>query len=262
MNDTQEFKKTILKPIKTIEQIVASYMVAEIIIEIRNSLIEKNKNEIKFDIPILSDKVSDRAKDLFERAFEIMKFKPSYVYLVQLGLEDMFKYNFKDSPSVTTNGAGDTSHLQKMFATRFTDLSKINLEDHTLNVLENAIDSAERSGRASSMSLSIIAALFHDYGKSIEIRKAVLGEGIQRGNKAHAEVSFLYLQDLLFPKLYNTIEDSYNLSETTERLGFLVKNHHPANKEMREDLEISFVVNADHEARRKEFISLRNKRNN
>jgi len=263
MKDSQEFNNNFagrkILPIKTVEQLVASHLVAEILIEIREEIEEMEKDNLEFLIPKLNENVSERASKLFEKAFSIMKFKPSFVYMVKLGIEDIFKYKFSEDPSVTTVGGGDTAHLQKMFATRFTDLSKINLEDHTLNVFENALNMAEKSGRASTMSLSIIASLFHDFGKSSKIKKELLGEGMQRGTKAHAEISALYLQDLLFLKLYNIIDDGYSITEATERLEFLVKNHHPANKDQKEDLEIAFIVNVDHEARKQEFNSLRSK---
>jgi len=263
MSDSQEFKPYEILPIKTIEQLVASHLVAEILVEIRNEIKNKEAEELEFDIPQLKVKnsivISERAQELYKKAFSIMKFKPSYVFIMKMGIEDMYNYKFSDDASITTMGSADTIHLQKMFSTRFTDLSKVSLEEHTLNVFENALDMAENSGRASSMSIAILAALFHDFGKSSKIRKAVLGEGMQRGVKAHAEVSASYLQDLLLPRVYNIIEDSYSLTESTDRLVDIVKFHHPANKDQREDLEISFVIGADHEARKNEMINLRRK---
>jgi len=262
MKDSQEFKKTKIMPIKTIEQIVASHLISEIILDIRKEIEDKNSENLEFVAPKLEskNKISQRAKDLFLRAFEIMKFKPSYVYMAKLGIEDIYNYEFYNNSSVSTAGSADTIHLQRMFNTRFVDLASITLEDHTLNVFEEAIELAESSGRASSMSLAILGALFHDFGKSSEIRSIVSGgKGVQRGVKAHAEVSFLYLQDLLFPRVYNVIEDSYSLTESTDRLAEIVKSHHPANNAQKEDLEIKFIVEADHKARRKEMKSIRSK---
>ena len=263
MIDSQEFKPYEILPIKTIEQLVSSYLVAEILIDIRNEIKNKESNELQFNLPKLTVNkgvvISERAQKLYERAFSIMKFKPSYIFIMKLGLEDMFNYKFSEDASITTMGSADTAHLQKMFSSRFSDLSRINLEEHTLNVFEKSLDIAEQSGRASSMSIAILGALFHDFGKSSKIRRLILGEGMQRGSKAHAEVSALYLQDLLLPRVYNIIEDSYLLTESTDRLVDIVKFHHPANAKQREDLEISFVINADHEARKNEMTNLRRK---
>ena len=259
MKDSQEFKPYKILPIKTVEQLVASYHVAEIIKEIRDEILKEEEEVISFEIPKLEAeaKISQRAIDLYEKAFNIMKFKPSYVFIAKLGIEDIYNFDFKNDPSVTTSGSADTAHLQKMFSTRFTDLSKIDLETHTLNVFEEALNQAEKSGRASSMSIAILGALFHDFGKSTKIRSTVMGSGMQRGVKAHAEVSSLYLQDLLLPKVYNVIDDSYNLTESTDRLVYIVKNHHPASAKVKEDLEVDFVVKADHNARKNEMTEIR-----
>ena len=264
MKDSQEFKPHKIMPILTIEQLVASHLVAEILIDIRKDLQERNEKSIEFTAPELevkgSNQISPRAQELFLKAFSIMKMKPSYVLMAKIGIEDIFNYNFKDSSSVTTAGTADTAHLSTMVGSQFLDLGEIDLEEHTLNVLEQAITVAEETGRAASMSMAILGSLFHDFGKSQEIRKTVMGEGMQRGVKAHAEISGTYIKEMLLTRVLSVMEETQILTDAGDRLMNIVKNHHPANKDQREDLEIAFIVKADAQARKAEMSKIRRKR--
>jgi len=261
MVNSPEFKKTIVKPIKTLEQLVSSHLVADIIIDIRESLEEQNNTSIEFVLPSLNSElqIDGRALDLYNRAAAILKTKPQLVYMLKIGIEDMYIYNFEEDPSVVTAGANDTTHLQQVFGPRFTDLRSVDLKEHTLNVLEEGLTKAESSGRASGMSMGVLGSLFHDFGKSTKIRELVLGGGMQRGHKAHAEVSEMYVQDLLLNKIYNILLEDIIAIDLVDSLAKVVRNHHPANAKMKEDLDINFVVIADQEARKTEFRKLRKK---
>ena len=258
MNHSQEFEFKKILPISSIEQLVQSHLVAEILMDIREAVHSKNLDEFKHFIPELSSNVDARGVALYTKATELFKFRPLLVYVLSYGMEDLYKYNFVNDPSVTSNGAGDTAHLNSYFGSKFTNLAQIDLLTHTLNVFEEAIRIAEQSGRGSSLSLAILGALFHDFGKSSELRKILMGEGLQKGFKPHAELSAIYIQEILLNKIYNSdIEGLYN-PRMIEDLTNVVKNHHPANNKQKEDVDISFVVAADHNARKKEmnFLSL------
>lgn len=256
MDNSLEYKSTVLKPISSVEQLVASHLVADIIIDIRENLEKQNQSMLEFMIPPLEGEASERIQALYARGSKIFKFKPQYVYMLKIGLEDISIYDFGDDPSVVTAGTGDTTHLQQIFGARFTELRGVNLADHTLNVLEEALDMAEKSGRPSGLSIGILGALFHDFGKSTKIREQIIGKGMQRGYKSHAEVSQMYIQDLLINKLYNTLKEGFVEVDIIDSLAHIVKNHHPANAKLKADLDINFVLKSDQEARKKEFRSL------
>jgi len=263
MDNSQEFKKIELKDIKSIEQLVSSHLVAEVIVNIRENLEEKNQKTVEFvlpdlDIPVIEG--SERARELYERAGKILKTKAQLIYMLKIGIEDLFNYNFAEDPSVVTAGANDIIHLNQMFGPRFADLRKISLLNHTLNVFEEGIAKAEHSGRASGMVIGVLGCLFHDFGKSTKIREKLLGTGMQRGYKIHAEVSEMYVQDLLLNKIYNILVEDIVAIDLIDSLAKVVKNHHPSSAKMKEDLEINFVIIADQEARKKEYRQIQRKK--
>lgn len=254
--DCKPFTKTKLKPIKTVEQMVTSYVVADILIDFRKELIQKEEKTIYIPELDSSLNISERAKEDYLKATKILKHNSQLLFICKIGIEDLFKYDFRKDPSVVVAGSNDTMHLQQIFGPRFSDLKNINLLDHTLNVFEEGIKNAINSGRASGMAMGVLGCLFHDFGKSTKIREKVLGTGMQRGYKAHAEVSELYIHDLLLNELYNLLKEDIITIDFIDSLSKIVKNHHPTNSKTREDLDISFVTKADHEARKKEYVEL------
>jgi hypothetical protein len=259
MNDSQGFSTKKIMPIKTIEQIAASYLIAEIIAEIRQEIELKNDSAAIEFIPALDVSVSEDIKKLYEDAVKIAKYKPILVYMIKYAIEDMVSFNFKGDPSVIVAASGDTAHLQAMFSSSFTTLAKVSLFDHTINVFEEAIISAKKTGRSSGVVIPMIASLLHDFGKSSGIRDKILGEAGSRGYKAHAEVSSSYVRDILSAKLYNKFNEIP--ADTIELLSNLVKNHHPANNKVKTDPGVAFVISADHNARRKEYATIVQSRN-
>lgn len=259
MKDSQDFNTKKIMPIKTIEQLAASYLIAEIIAEIRQEIELKNDSAAIEFIPALDVSVSEDIRALYEEAVKIAKYKPILVYMIKYAIEDMVSFNFKADPSVIVAASADTAHLQAMFSSSFTTLAKVSLFDHTINVFEEAITIAKKTGRSSGVVIPMIASLLHDFGKSSGIRDKILGEAGSRGYKAHAEVSSSYVRDILSAKLYNKFNEIP--ADTIELLSNLVKNHHPANNKVKTDPGVAFVISADHNARRKEYATIVQSRN-
>jgi len=253
MNLSQEHKRTIL-PIKSVEQLVGSYLVAETIAEIREEYAEDLATQGLESIPPLNGTFDEEVKLLYKEAANIIKYKPVLVYILKYGLEDLDKYKFKESPSVIIAASADSSHLQQSFGQAYKDLAKTNLYDHTINVFREALNIAKKKGRPASMSISIVGALLHDFGKSELIRKEILGTATSKGYKAHAEVSASYVSEILSVKLFNEFNELP--AETIETIADLVKKHHPNNQQDKKDTYISFIIEADHAARKYEYRNL------
>lgn len=254
----EEFKSKKILPIHTIEQLVQSHLVAEVLDDIKKEVHKKNTVSFMNVIPKLDHSIENiRAQDLYNRAVKIFKFKPVLLMMLKISMEDMFTYSFEDDSSITTAGSADTQHLSVAFGSKFTDLSQIDLLTHTLNVFEEALNMAEHSGRGSTLSYAILGALMHDFGKSTKIKSQLLGNAVGKGYKPHAEISHMYVSGILMNKLYNLDLDGMFQPEVIDSLANIVKNHHPGNAKLKADLEINFVVKADHNARKKEFNQLR-----
>lgn len=255
MSNSQEFsvRRKIL-PIKTVEQLAASYLVAEIIVDIRKELELELEDKAIESIPKLERSVPAELEELYISAAKLVKFKPHLVFLMKFAIEDMINYAFAQDPSVIVAASNDTTHLSISFGPTYTNLAKINLLNHTVNVFSEAIAKAKSKGRSSSIVLPMIAALLHDFGKSSGIRQELIGEAGSRGYKAHAEVSATYIREILAIKLYNKFNEIQN--ETIDVLTKLVKDHHPANLKGKTDPGVAFVIEADHAARKKEYKEL------
>lgn len=253
MNNFQECKKKIL-PIKTIEQLAASYLVAEIIVDIRKELEIELEDKAIESIPKLDRNVPAELEDLYIEAAKIVKFKPQLVFLMKFAIEDMVNYAFAQDPSVIVAATNDTSHLSQSFGPTYTNLSKINLMNHTINVFSEAVVKAKSKGRSSGVILPMIGALLHDFGKSSGIRQELLGEAAARGYKAHAEVSASYISEILAIKLYNKFNEIQ--TDTIDVLKKIVKDHHPSNQKGKTDPAVAFVIESDHAARKKEYKDL------
>lgn len=255
MSNSQEFssRKKIL-PIKSVEQLAASYLVAQIIVDIRKELEVELEDKAIESIPKLERNVPKELENLYIEASKIVKFKPHLVFLMKFAIEDMVNYAFAQDPSVIVAATNDTSHLSQSFGPTYTNLSKINLMNHTINVFSEAVVKAKSKGRSSGVVLPMIGALLHDFGKSSGIRQELLGEAGSRGYKAHAEVSSTYISEILSIKLYNKFNEIQN--ETMDVLKKIVKEHHPSNLKGKTDPAVAFVIEADHAARKKEYKEL------
>ena len=259
MKDSQDFKKlTNLAPIKTIEQLLSSYLVADCIIEIRGERNHEIKKLAKDSLPKLNIK-NQRAIDLYHRFSNVVNYSPTFVYLCKIGLEDMEYYEFSKDPSVVTSAQQDTSHFNDMLGSSYTLLTNISLEEHTLNVFEKGILAGEKKGRIMQTALPMLACLFHDFGKSSELRTEILGDDLGRGYKAHADVSGTYVREILANKYHKKFSE--HSMETTEMLSKIVAFHHPGNNKLKNDTMIKFVIEADTVSRKEELQKIKKQLN-
>jgi len=256
MKDSQEFERKKIKKIYTVEQLVSSLIVADVVMEIRGEVADSKQKLKENKIPKLDPIVtSSRAIDLYKKAALILAFKPYYLYMLKFSIEDIYNYEFQKDPSVVTSAQNDSAYLQSVFGNSFTSLAKINLEEHTLNVFEFALEEAISSRRPAGMAASIIGSILHDFGKSTKIRAKIKGAAQQRSFTAHPEVSALYIRELLLTKLYNKIEDVP--IEILDSIADMVKNHHPQSAKQKADTNIAFIIQADHSARKMEFKKIK-----
>lgn len=239
-----------LAPITSLEQLLSSYLVAECIVEIRGERQLEIQSLAKDSIPKLA--VQNKVlESLYERFCAIISYKPTFVLLAKIGIEDMINYNFQSEPSVMSNASGDTSHLQQVFGPSFSSLAKINLFDHSLRVFKNGLDVGERQGRIMQIAIPMLGCLFHDFGKCPKIRNEILGPDIGKGYKAHADVSQLYVREILASKFSKI--SNISAAETIDMLALAVQNHHAATNKTKNDTMIKFISTADIAARKEEL---------
>ena len=254
MEDSQGSSVKKILPITSVNQLCSSYLVAQIIVEIRKDLEEETDTKALEVIPELTVPVPKRLEDLYIEAAKIVKYKPVILYLLKYSIEDMVNYNFSEDPSVVIAASNDTSHLQQTFGSSFSTLAKVNLMEHSINVFEEAVKVAKNKGRAAGVIIPMIAALLHDFGKSNGIRTELIGEASARGYKAHAQVSASYIRDILQIKVYNKLKEIPE--DTIDLLADIVTNHHPQNGKTKADPGVNLVIEADHAARKKEYQQL------
>lgn len=249
-----EKEQKYIKDFKSIQQLLGSYLVADAIIEIRGERKSNLEGLAEKNIPEL-ETTNKRADELYRTFAKMVGFRYQMLWMCKIGLDTMEKYEFRKDPSVMVTANTDTGHLQNLFASEFSVLSRVNLEEHTLNVFEKAIEAAAGIGRAMQIGVPVLASLFHDFGKSSQLRNQLLGPQIGKGYKAHADVSSQYIKEML-SKNYNEILNE-DAPETFEMLSNLVGNHHPKNKQQQRDTSIMFVCDADTKARKDEYKKIK-----
>jgi hypothetical protein len=251
-------KKTI-KNIYSLEQLLSSFLVSEAIIDIRkereNILLDKAAD--KLELPNISNK---RAIDLYKQFAEIIDYRNNFLTFAKIGFEHIEKYKFCDDPSVVIKATQDTNHLQKSFGSSFSIFQKVNLEEHTLNVFEKGLQIAQTKGRVMQVVIPMLGCLFHDFGKSTELRNILLGNSVGGSYKAHADVSELYIKEILIIDYQKKMPEQ-TPNDTINLLSTSVLNHHPSNNRHRNDTIISFIIDADTNARKIEFKKEKNKLN-
>lgn len=258
MSNSQNIKNK-SQNISSVKQLLGSYLIAESIIEIREERKDSLENLAEKQLPHLNIK-SESIQEIYHKFCHLVNYNYTLVYLVKIGLEDMFKYKFHESPSVAAGASFDTLHLNDKFGATFTILKEVNLLDHTLNVFRNAIQIGESKGRIMQIAIPILGSLFHDFGKSEHLREDVLGSGIKPGQyKAHAEVSGMYIRERLMNSYFDFTNEMP--TETIDALYFCVVNHHPKDRKLQNDTSIELIQKADFKAREIEFKKCTIKRN-
>lgn len=253
MTDHPNSKNPKIKNIKTLEQLLSSYLVADAIIEIREERQATLKNLAHENIPTLNVD-SPILQDLYNKFAKLVGYRYPFLYMAKIGIEDMVKYKFFDDPSVVTNASNDVAHLNSQFGANYTILSKVNLLDHTLNVFNNGMEIGESKGRVMQIAIPMLGCLFHDFGKSELLRQELVGNNVGKVYKAHAEVSSMYIKEIMSVKYHELLNEQP--IETIEMLAKAVSNHHPKHNKDKSDTTIAFIIEADNKARKQEFKKL------
>jgi len=223
----------------------------------REFILTNNGNKYKGISPYQEDpKYILNTEDLYSRELNNIYLSFSEVVtskrlrdLVKFGLREVIKYKFDIDKSVNIQSATDSEYLRTQFSNSFEMFTRINLKDHTLNVFSTAINKLKNTSDKEyikEMTLSLVATLFHDFGKSRLLRESQIGNESGKAYRKHDEVSKIYLEEDVSPRFRD-------LHETIETISFLVENHHPSNNRMKRNNKISFIINADYEARKTEL---------
>jgi hypothetical protein len=238
-------------PIHSLMQLSTSLLIAECIIEIREERLKSMSEMALENLPQLN--INNKGvQDLYFDFCEAIGYKQNFVYLAKIGFEDMFKYDFKNDPSVIVSANQDTSHLQNTFGPNYSVLAKTDLLTHSLNVFKLGLEVGKKKGRIMQVAMPIIGCLFHDFGKSSKLRVEILGEESKnKGYKAHAEVSSIYIKEILSRRFYELTNTTG--TDTIEALSNAVLFHHPGNSKQKNDTTIKFINEADANARKIEF---------
>jgi len=245
-----------LSQIKTLDQIVASYYVMEAITSIRGENTQMILEEAKKMLPTLNT-TDERSQRLYKEFAEVVNYTPVPILMAKVGLELMNEMDFGNDPSVVTGAKLEVGHLVSAFGNNYTSLANVNLLDHTLNVFEEGINKARGFGRVMQVAIPTIACLFHDFGKSTNIRLTLIGDSAGRGYRPHAEVSEIFVSSMLPDKMKKADPESQIPTETIKLLSSIVKHHHPGQKG-KVDSGVAFVIEADANARNKEVEKMRN----
>ena len=253
---TEKKQKKVIRElfdIHSLHQLLSSYLVAKAIVEIRKEKQKALEDEAQKLMPVPNIPENSPFMELHKRFAALVNYNVNMCCISQIAIEHIYEYKFQETESITTV-QGETEHLNEIVGKSFKKLKKISLFEHTLNVFEEAIKKGEIQRRTLQIGIPILGALLHDFGKAKEIRIKLLGSvsGARgAGYRPHAEVSGLYVEEILTHELYRR----YKLSpvETIENLEMIVKNHHTTSKKLSQDKVIQFVKECDTLARKKEL---------
>jgi hypothetical protein len=260
-------KNKVVKQMHSLEQLTNSYYIAKTINALRA---DGELDVMKFEdyelVENWSPKVRDELHEYWlHNVFPMVKEKIHILLILKVIFEDIEKYNLKEDSSITESSK-DNEHLVKIARNNdgFDLLKKINLEEHTLHVtsqmltiLRNIIDD--------DTDILIISSLLHDFGKSTLIRKEIAPETMAKGTfffKPHMEISGMYVDSILMPKIFKIVESNDSLKRYKRPLESILKkisdfviNHHETSKQWK-NRNIK-LREADTLAREKELLNLK-----
>jgi hypothetical protein len=242
------------KEITSISQLIATYFVAKAIIKLREGFKEEILDK-ELEVKIPSLKIPDgynNINELYKRYAKITNYNPNLILICKIGLESLFEYNFIETSSVPSVSANETEHLKDFFGKDYELLSQVNLFEHTINVFTTGLIEAENKGRTLQVAIPLLGCLYHDFGKSENIRDT-LGAS---PNARHAEVSGDFVSHILFDKMRDYIsfkENEFTMDEI-ETLKRLVTNHHQKNTK---ESGVKFIKKADTASRAQELRKLK-----
>lgn len=250
--------KKVLKKIHTIEQMVLSYEAAKALRKIRKEVETEEINRALGHLPKLEIPYSHEETERLYRSFaKKVKMNPVFVYTAKIALEDMFRYGFDQSPSVTKTAMRESENLTDSFGSNNVQkFMKITLFDHTLHVFAKALERIDDLGRISGKEPAILAALLHDFGKAGAIREDIMGENVGKGYKAHQEVSSMYVKTLLANKVRSIVGEENFSKDVFDLIAKTVERHHSKSQKDLKDSFVTFVQKVDMIARNEEMDTI------
>ncbi len=186
--------------------------------------------------------ISISSKDIFEDFQDVVSSTDSYRRLFAKLFEEMERFNFKESASVTDS----------KFENKKAQFENIKLYEHTINTFNSMLKilgGTETSQQYLNKDIFLIIALLHDFGKSHALCEAY---DIDITEHDHWVRSADY-----FIKLINEDDDLYLLEETTIKIihKTLFLHHTNISKEKKTDF-LSKLIEADKLARDLELKKL------
>lgn len=242
----------------SVAQMVNSFHVASAIYNLRgdegNKLVSGEEAFFLSKWPVKSS--DERVLDLYSKIVEIVRFNVKLCVIAKTCLEEMERFDFQESPSVSSN-QNDNKNIRNVYSSmEFNVLRKVNLKSHSLNVLEEILREIKDKEVYGSGPL-IIACILHDFGKSRKVREVVTPDSISENSskfRMHPEVSGIYVKDVLYEKARTTLIDANEdpeIRQTIDGIADLVTNHHNASKAWKK--KVNLINVADSSARKREL---------
>jgi len=247
MSDLEKANK--IKPINSIEQLLHSYIIAEAIIDIRGDREKFLEKRIISSLEPLEVNDSELI-EIYEQFYSIAGFNKNVANIMKIGLECLYDFNFKQDPSVPSIvSQADKIHLVAKYGEKeFSLISRINLFDHTLNALRYAMNIARNKQKNTQLGIKILCVLFHDFGKSTEIKNKLTSSRGMIGTIAHADLSGKFVSEKL-TEIYFSVFKEHAPANIISQIEAAVKKHHTSNRNEMKDEFIKFVNEADFAAR-------------
>lgn len=247
------------KRITSVMQLVNSYHVAETIYNMKEGKEMISDSDYVFHEKWKLESKDKRMLDLYSRIIKTVRKNVKIVAIVKVGFEEIEKLKFQDSPSVSSN-QNDNKNIRNVVTSREMELlKKIDLKKHTLDVVEEILKKTEKN-EIYGVGIIITGCLFHDFGKSKEVRMIVTPDAVSENSSKylpHAQVSALFVKDAIKERVkQELLEKNENsaIEETIKDIANLVENHHNSSNKWKQKVEL--INNADSMARKRELKEL------
>lgn len=229
--------------------VVSTYSIFKTISESNKELKGETEEE---DEDIVID-VETKEYELLASEKYILSFIETRKEVVIALFNIMKLYKFEDIKSVREGDCSGSGHM----SSRYEILSEVNLYDHTINVAIQAVEMLSANGTPKDLiSISLIIAILHDFGKSPIISENFFEEKGQRHHKTGGIFAKHFLLDFLRKNKNSNIN-----KQIIETISQTVYKHHDHDNE-KNNVFINFLFDADIKARELELEVVRSKKIN
>jgi len=246
--------------ITSVAQMVNSYHVAEVIYNQRESGTELISNtDFKFMEKWGIKTPDPRKKELYKKVVSALRGNIKLCVIAKICLEEMDSMRFDTFASVSSN-QNDNKNIRSIYSSmEFSALKNVDLNTHSLNVLEEVLDELSEKDVYGS-GPAVIACILHDFGKAKKVRELATPDSVSENSskfRMHPEVSSIYVRDVLYEKVRKTLLDAKedpNIRKTIDGIAELVANHHNSSKAWKK--KVGLINVADSKARKRELAEL------